>query len=60
MAHLYEVHTGDGNIHHVETDNHHDNHDAPTFERHLIDIIKMMAGGVATVVVTKILYRGRR
>ncbi|WP_263588662.1 hypothetical protein [Sphingopyxis sp. GC21] len=60
MSHVYEVHTSDGQVHHVETDHHHDHHDERTFVSHLFDVIKGAAGGFLSATITRYVYRGRR
>lgn len=61
MAHLYEVHTNDGRTHEVPTTHHHSDHDEATFKRHLLDVLKGTASGVASnIIVSRFIYRGRR
>ena len=60
MAHLYEVELGDGQVHHVTTPHHHDDHDEDNFRRHLLDLIKQSAGALVSEVIIRVIYRGRR
>lgn len=60
MAHVYEVHTSDGGVHHVETNHHHEQHDERTFASHLLDVVKGAAGGFLSATIVRYTYRGRR
>lgn len=60
MAHLYEVQLSNGDRPTVETPNHHDDHPADAFARHLLDVLKGAAGGVISATIIRYTYKGRR
>lgn len=61
MAHVYEVHTSDGQVRSAETPHHHDEHDNSTFAKHLLDVLKGTTAGIlSNVIVNKFIYKGRR
>ena len=60
MGHIYDVHTSDGRVHQVETNNHHSDHSEATFGKHLLDVLKGAAGGFIGGSLQRFVYRGRR
>lgn len=56
---LYEVHLANGQKYDVRTAQHHDDHTPEAFEKHLIDVVKTVASGVAVIVVERIIFKGK-
>jgi hypothetical protein len=64
MANRYEAHAHNGKVYDVTTDQHHDDHSDDSFRKHLgrivDDAIGGTAGGVATVIITRFAFKGRK
>jgi hypothetical protein len=60
MPNLYEVHLSNGQVYEVSTQHHHDDHPAPTFQQHLLDVLKSSASRVVSEVIIRVVFKGRR
>ncbi len=60
MTHLYEVHLSSGQVYDVSTEHHHDDHPGDAFRNHLLDILKRTTSQVASAVILKVIFKGRR
>jgi hypothetical protein len=60
VANVYHVELSDGQSYTVTTEHHHDDHDAATFRRHLLDVIKSSVAGVVSGTIVHFLHKGRK
>ena len=57
---VYDVHLDNGRKHEVETPHHHDDHDAKTWQNHMVDLLKNVAAGGTVNRNEKNVFKGRR
>lgn len=57
--HVYDVSIANGDTHRVQTPYHHDDHEREAWTKHLVDLLKNVAAGLAVHHLKDIRYIGK-